>query len=260
MEPYVEPRQRTARPAVLGGLAVVLVLVLGAGARLAHTTTIPNVGLPASNSKTLDVSAYDAQVGVTKQYLLDLASLNYRAAYQRLAPSVRQGLSEAQFTADRKQEGVLGQPVVWADDETSSRAEYALGRADGGNETRRHRFFLKNEGGQWWIGQEMPLASDLPVAPSLSAAMNRFVQQRAGKIWTGTIELLRQEAFEGGQLLLFSYIEPDPAGILTAERIATLNYYTDASDGWHFEGGGTTGLPAGMSVADAAMGFTAFGS
>src|SRR5439155_958259 len=62
-----------------------------------------------------------------------------------------------------------------------------------------------------------------------------------------------------GQLLIFSYIEPRPPGILTSERLAVLAYYVNSAAGWQFQGGGATGLPAGMSLADVAMGFTTFG-
>jgi hypothetical protein len=172
---------------------------------------------------------------------------------------VRAALSEQQFEAERRAEGVLGQPVVWADDPTSTRAEYVLGKPDGSSETRRHRFSLKQEGGRWWVDREAPLESSLPVAPSLNAAMAEYVQQRAGKIWVSSVELLRQEGFEGGQLLLFSYIEPHPTGILTSGRVAVLNYYVHGANGWTFAGGGGTGLVAGMNLADVSMGFTSFG-
>jgi hypothetical protein len=261
MDPLAETRPpRTARLMVLSGLTMVLVLGLGITARLAHTATIPNMGLPVSNSKSLpNLAAYDPQVQVTRDYLQDLVTLNYAAAYQLLAPSTRARLSETDFEAARKAEGALGQPSVWADDQTSTRAEYVLGKPGASARPQRHRFVLKQEDGRWWIDQETPLASRLPAAPTLTAAMQQFVQQRAGTVWMRSIELLRQEGFEGGQLLLFSYIEPHPATVLTAERIAVLNYYVDASDGWHFEGGGATGLPAVMGLADVAMGFTTFG-
>ncbi len=256
---------RDAKPvgrrfAVFAFLAVSLVLVLGVGSKLAHLATIPNVGLPASNSKTLpSVSAYNPQVDVTKQYLQSLTTLNYAAAYDLLAPRVKAGLNETQFEADRRAEGVLGQPTVWADDSVTTRAEYVLGKPDGGAESRRHRFQLEQADGRWWLDGEIPIASSPPAAPSLSAAMNQFVLVQAGSIWTKSVELLRQEGFEGGQLLLFSYIEPHPPGILTPNRLAVLAYYVNESDGWHFQGGGLTGMPAAMNLADAALGFTAFG-
>ncbi|HVA25648.1 MAG TPA: hypothetical protein VMW62_14790 [Chloroflexota bacterium] len=259
-QPLETNRTAGARLVVFGAIAVGLVLILGAGAKLAHTATIPNGGMPVSNSKSLpNLSAYDPQVEVTKQYLLALTSLNYSAAYQLLAPSVRAGLTPAQFEADRRAEGVLGQPAVWADDSSSTRAEYVLGKPDGSSDTRRHRFALQQEGGRWWVDRETPLDTSLPAAPNLSAAMHQFVLQRAGHVWVNSVELLRQEGFEGGQLLLFSYIEPRPAGILTAERLAVLTYYKDQGDGWHFQGGGSYGLAAGMNMADVSLGFTAFG-
>ncbi|HEX6513183.1 MAG TPA: hypothetical protein VF157_12835 [Chloroflexota bacterium] len=240
-------------------LGLVLALALGICSRLAHTATIPNGGLPVSNSKTLDVAAYEPRVQLTREYLLDLAQLNYAAAYELLAPSVRSGLDERQFEADRRAEGVLGQPAVWADDPASTRAEYALGKSDGSSNIRRHRFLLKQEAGRWWIDREAPLDANLAPAPNLGAAMNQYVVQRAGRVWAASVELLRQEGFEGGQLLLFSYIEPRPAGILTPERLAVLTYFVDQSGGWQFAGGGAAGLPAGMNVADVSLGFTAFG-
>jgi hypothetical protein len=90
--------------------------------------------------------------------------------------------------------------------------------------------------------------------------MNQYVLTQAGRIWASSIELLRQEGFEGGQLLLFSYIEPHPRGILTLERIAVLTYWVDSAGGWRYEGGGSTPDPAGMSLADVALGFTTFGA
>jgi hypothetical protein len=259
-QPIDASRPTGARFAVFGGIGLALVLVLGVGAKLLHTATIPNGGLPVSNSKNLpNLAAYDAQVELTKRYLLDLTSLDFGAAYQLLAPSVRAGLSQAQFEADRRADGVLGQPVVWPDDASSTRAQYVLGKPDGSSDTRRHRFVLKQEDGQWWLDHEAPLDSSLPVAPSLSAAMNQFVLQRAGRIWVSSVELLRQEGFEGGQLLLFSYIEPSPPGSLTPARLALLADYVNQGDGWHFAGGGSSGMPAGMNVADVSLGFTAFG-
>lgn len=261
MEPFIETaRPRTVRVVVLTGLAVLLVLGLGVTARLTHTATIPNVGLPVSNSKSLtNLGAYEAQVQITREYLGDLVTLNYPAAYKLLDPSVRGSLNEVDFTAARKAEGALGQPMVWADDQTSTRAEYVLGKPGGGSAPGRHRFQLKEEAGRWWMDREVPLASSLPVAPNLPAAMREFVHQRAGTVWVSSLELLRQEGFEGGQLLLFSYIEPHPAVVLTSARVAMLTYYVDQADGWHFEGGGVTGSPAVMGLADMAMGFTAFG-
>jgi hypothetical protein len=261
----MEHRTAASRPAgtrlaVFGVLGLALALALGVTARLAHTSTIPNLGLPTSNSKNLpNLSAYEPQVSLTREYLGDLVTMNYAAAYQLLAPSVRGSLSQQQFEADRRTDGVLGQPVIWADDQTSTRAEYVLARSDGSNDTRRHRFLLKREDGRWWIDHETPVDSNLPVASSLSAAMSQYVQQRAGKIWAPSAELLRQETFQGGQLLLFSYIEPKPATVLNAERVAVLNYYVNTAGGWQFQGGGATGLAAGMNLADVAMGFTAFG-
>jgi hypothetical protein len=260
-QPAPAARPTAGRFAVFGTLAALIVLVLGIGARLAHTATIPNLGLPVSNSKQLpNLAAYEPQVDVTKQYLLALASLNYGAAYELLAPSVRLALSRAQFEADRRADGVLGQPAVWADDGTSTRAEYVLGKPGGVNEAQRHRFLLKQEDGRWWIDREVLLDRQSTVAPTLSAAMTQYVLQRAGRIWAGSVELLRQEGFDGGQLLLFSYIEPHPAGVLTSGRVGVLNYYVNGSNGWQFEGGGSTGLVAGMNVADVSMGFTSFGS
>lgn len=245
---------------VLAGVAAVLVLALGVVSHLAHAATIPNVGLPVSNGKSLaNVAAYDPQVTVTQEYLQDLARLNYAAAYQLVAPSARAGLSEAQFESQHRQEGVLGQATVWPDDTTSTRAEYVVGRADGSSDTRRHRFLLKSEQGRWWIDREVSLPTTLAPSPTLNAAMTDYVEQRAGRIWTASIELLRQEAFADGQLLLFSYIEPRPANVLMSERVAILTYYVDGRQGWQFQGGGNTGLTAGMGMADVAMGFTAFG-
>ncbi|HEY8695209.1 MAG TPA: hypothetical protein VIR57_20970 [Chloroflexota bacterium] len=259
-QPVETSRPSGVRFAIFAAVAAALVLALGVGAKLAHTATIPNGGLPVSNSKSLaNLAAYERQVDITKRYLLALTGLDYAAAYDLLAPSVRAGLPRAQFEADRRAEGVLGQPVVWADDPTSTRAEYVLGKPDGSSDTRRHRFLLKLEDGRWWLDRETPIDASLPPAPNLSAAMNRFVLQRAGSIWVNSVELLRQEGFEGGQLLLFSYIEPRPPGILTAERLAVLSWYVNEGDGWHFRGGGSTGLPAGMSTADVSLGFTAFG-
>jgi len=261
MEPAVEaPRKPGARLVVLLAMTGVLVIGLGLASHLAHTATIPNVGLPASNSETLPgLSAYDPQVAVTREYLGDLASLNYSAAYRLLAPSVRANLSQSEFEAQRRAEGVLGQPAAWADDQTSTRAEYVLGRVDGSRDDRRHRFLLKQEGGRWWLDHEVPLAETRQPAPSLSAAVTDFVRQRAGRIWAGSAELLRQEGFENGQLLLFSYVEPHPADNLTAERVAVLTYYVNSSSGWQFSGGGNTGLVPGMADSDVSMGFTAFG-
>lgn len=256
---------QTIRPtgrrfALFGGLAAALVLVMGLGSRLTHVATIPNVGLPASNSKSLsNLSAYDGQVDVTKKYLLALASLDYAGAYKLLAPTTRASLSQAQFEADRRAEGVLGQPTVWPDDASSTRAEYVLGKPDGGSDMRRHRFVLVQDEGRWWMDREVPIEDRPAAAPNLNAAMTQYVLNRAGRLWVNSIELLRQEGFEGGQLLLFSYIEPHPSTILTAERQAILTYYVNSPDGWHYAGGGEAGLPAGMSLADVAMGFTAFG-
>lgn len=248
------------RSSLFVGMALVLTLGLGVGTRVLHTATIPNVGLPASNSKNLEAAgAYAAQVEVTRQYLLALTSVKYAAAYELLAPSTRANLNEADFEAARRREGNLGQPTVWADDETSTRAEYVLGRGDGSSEDGRHRFVLKREDGRWWLDHEAPIPPAPVAAASLTSAMTNFVQQRAGQIWTSTIELLRQEGFEDGQLLIFSYIEPRPAGVLTAERVAVLTYYVNGPDGWQRQGGGNTGLVAGMSLADVAMGFTTFG-
>jgi len=259
--PAPAQRPSSARFVVLVALAAVLVLGFGFISHATHTATIPNVGLPASNSKSLPgLSAYDPQVSVTREYLGDLATLNYSAAYQLLAPSVRAAQTEPQFEADRKQAGVLGQATVWADDQNSTRAEYVVGRPDGSKDARRHRFLLLNEQGRWWVAQEAALPDAPPAAPSLSAAMLAYVQQRAGTVWTKSAELLRQEGFEGGQLLLFSYIDPKPSSILTAERLAILTYYVNGPGGWQFAGGGTVGLAAGMNLADVAMGFTTFGA
>ncbi len=253
-------RRAATRLIVFGAIALVLVVVLGLGARLAHTSTIPNLGLPLSNSKSLpNLAAFDPQVDVTREYLLALARFDYAAAYELLTPSVRASLSPAQFERDRRAEGALGQPAVWADDSTSTRAEYVLGKPDGRSDLRRHRFLVCQSEGRWWVEGEAPLDSTLPIAPGLGAAMSQYVTQRAGKIWANSVELLRQEGFEGGQLLLFSYIEPHPPGSLAAGRIAVLAYYVNAGDGWHFEGGGSDGLPAAMNMADVSLGFTTFG-
>ncbi|MBV9120275.1 MAG: hypothetical protein JOZ39_06165, partial [Chloroflexi bacterium] len=223
MEPRVERRSPLSRFVVFGLLALGLVAFFGVVSHLTHTATIPNVGLPASNSKSLPgLSAYDPQVSTLKEYLGDLIRLDYAAAYQVLAPSTRAALNPQRFEADRRAEGALGQPAVWADDQNSARAEYVLGRADGSSDLRRHRFLLKQENGRWWIDREVPIDTTPPPATSLSTAMTAYVQQRAGRVWTNSIELLRQEGFEGGQLLLFSYIEPHPQGSLAAQRVADL--------------------------------------
>jgi hypothetical protein len=47
--------------------------------------------------------------------------------------------------------------------------------------------------------------------------------------------------------------------VLTAERVAILAYYVNVPGGWQLQGGGNTGLVAGMSLADVAMGYTTFG-
>jgi hypothetical protein len=258
-QPAPRSRTLTGRFLVFGTLAIGLVLILGVGARLTHVATIPNGGLPVSNSKTLpNAAAFSQQVDVTKQYLLALASLGYPTAYQLLAPSVRAETGGPQFEADRRAEGALGQPSVWADDTSSTRAEYVLAKPDGRSDTRRHRFLVKQEDGRWWVDREAPLDATLPPAASLNAAMNQYVLKRAGRIWANSIELLRQEGFEGGQLLLFSYIEPHPATVLTPQRTAVLTYYVNGSDGWLYQGGGG-GLAAGMGAADMSLGFTTFG-
>ncbi len=241
-------------------LGLALAVGLSLTSRLAHTATMPNVGLPPSNSKIVPkLAIYDPQVEVTRQYLQDLVRLDYSAAYALLAPSIRGTLTADRFAADRRAEGVLGQPAVWADDETSVRAEYVLGKPDGSRVSRRHRFLLASDQGEWRIVGETAIPDGQSPAPNLQAAMNGYVLQQAGKVWANTAELLRQEAFESGQLLLFSYIEPRPPGVLTQERIAILTYFVNGPDGWEYQGGGTVGPPAAMGVADVAMGFTAFG-
>ena len=47
---------------------------------------------------------------------------------------------------------------------------------------QRHRFLLKKEDGRWWIDHEVPLATDQMIAPTLTAAMQQFVLQRAAEI------------------------------------------------------------------------------
>src|SRR5207248_3656228 len=157
------------------------------------------------------------QVSLTRDYLLALTTLNYTAAYELLAPSIRGSIDQTQFIAARRAEGVLGQPAVWPDDETTTRAEYVLGRPGESTSAQRHRFLLKREDGRWWMDHEVASAAGQSIAPSLKAAMQQFVLQRAGKLWAGSVELLRQEGFEGGQLLLFSYIEPHPPASLTQQ-------------------------------------------
>jgi hypothetical protein len=258
--PAVAPRSASARFVVLAALAVVLVVGFGVLSKVTHTATIANTGLPASNSKTLPgLDAYDPQVSVTQEYLKDLVALNYQAAYQLVAPSIRASLTEDEFEAARRTDGVLTPPIVWPDDQTTTRAAYVLGRPDGSKEDTRHRFQLSYEQGRWWLQREVALPAAPGPAPSLTAALTAYVQQQVGQVWTKSIELLRQEGFEGGQLLLFSYIDPAPPTSVSAERMAVLSWYMNGSDGWTFSGGGSSGLEAGMGIADVSMGFTAFG-
>ncbi|MBV8086862.1 MAG: hypothetical protein JO247_18810 [Chloroflexi bacterium] len=259
--PAAAPRSPSARFFVLTALALVLVAGFGVLSKVTHTATIANTGLPPSNSKTLPgVNAYDPQVSITREYLNELVSLNYQAAYQLIAPSVRGSLSEADFEAARRKEGVLTPPNVWPDDQTTTRAAYVLGRPDGSQDNARHRFQLSYEQGRWWLDQEAPLPAAPGPAPSLTAALTSYVQQQAGQVWTKSVELLRQEGFEGGQLLLFSYIDPAPPTSASAERMAVLSWYVNGPAGWTFSGGGSAGLEAGMGIADVSMGFTAFGT
>ncbi len=166
---------------------------------------------------------------------------------------------EAQFETGQKQYGQLGNPTVWIDDQNSTRAEYLLAKPDSTGGTARHRFQVQQEQGRWWVGREIPLPAAPAFEPTLQLAIHDYVNQQAGAIWAGSTELLREEPFEGGQLLLFSYIEPHPAGRLTQERMALLSYYINGANGWQFSGGGTRGHTAGMNVADISLGLTSFG-
>ncbi|HUZ76372.1 MAG TPA: hypothetical protein VMV93_02190 [Chloroflexota bacterium] len=255
------PRRGVHRFALLGALGLAITVGLGIASHITHSATMPDVGLPASNSKELrSVSAYDAQVSLTTAYLSDLAQLNYGAAYKLLAPAVRANTSEPKFAEAQRQAGQIGQPRVWADSATTTRAEYVLAKSGKAVAPAEHRFALQQEGGTWWMTAEAPLPAQPAAEPNLQQALRDYVQHRAGTVWAGSIEVLRQEPFAGGQLLLFSYIDPNPPQRLTPERIALLNYYVNSSQGWRFEGGGATGLPAGMSVAAIALGLTTFGS
>ncbi|MGH2519306.1 MAG: hypothetical protein ACRDF8_05830, partial [Chloroflexota bacterium] len=153
----------------------------------------------------------------------------------------------------------IGQPRVWADSATTTRAEYVLAQPGKAVTPAEHRFALQRDGSTWWMMAEEPLPVQPVAEPNLQQALRDYVQHQAGTVWAGSIELLRQEPFAGGQLLLFSFIDPHPAQRLTPERIALLNFYVNSSRGWRFEGGGSTGVPAGMSVAAIALGLTTFG-
>ncbi|MDE3078066.1 MAG: hypothetical protein KGJ86_21795, partial [Chloroflexota bacterium] len=252
---------RAVNPRLIGlaVLALGLTVGLGLASHLTHSATIPNAGLPASNTNTIaNLDQYDAQVNLTRSYLDDLAQLDYASAYQLLAPSVRASLTQEQFDEQQQAYGQLGQPTVWIDDASSTRAEFLLAKRDGSGTSTQHRFLLSREQNRWWMNREAPLQTLTPAA-TLVRALHAYIDRQAGSVWANTVELLRQEPFEGGQLLLFSYIEPHPQGSLVPQRLAVLSYYTNTSAGWQFSGGGTTGVPARMNLADVALGFTAFG-
>ncbi|MHB8620188.1 MAG: hypothetical protein ACYDAG_11585 [Chloroflexota bacterium] len=259
-QPADVPRLFGPRTWLMVGVAAILMIGLGLTSHLTHTATIPNGGLPVSNSQTVaNINAYDPQVSLTRRYLTDLAGLNYAAAYRLLSPARRARNTEAQFAREQHARGLFGLPTVWADDLASTRAEFVIGRPDGSSTTARHRYLLSQENGKWRVDREVPIPPSPAAFPNLPAAMRGFVRHDAGDIWVPTVELLRQQPFRGTQLLMFSYVEPSVPGRLTPERVAVLADYADGKDGWTFAGGGKTGLTAGMNVADVAMGVTAFG-
>jgi hypothetical protein len=210
----------------------------------------------------------EAQQALVRRYIDLVAAGQYADAWQLLTPE-RQGREPtAQFAAAWRSWGQVqlepgGGPFIWpaAVDEVRANVWLQPPSASGGVE--RVIFELAHVGGAWWIAEERGRGHRErilfePPGGSPAESARRYVARNVGPMWLATMDLLHQEPFEAGQVVVFRMLDPlvDRAAAAGPKPVAVLVFARPVLSGWEMAGGGAIGTIAEMERYAVACGWT----
>jgi hypothetical protein len=247
-----------ARLRLLGWLGVAsLLLVLGC-------SRLPLGRLPASlpppGGATSVLPETGPQQVLVRAYLDLLAQERYPEGWTLLAPARQQYQGMAAFeTAWRARGQVIATPdlgpYIWPAAEDEVRADVWLHQEKQSGLTRMH-FTLQRIDGGWRIADEdlerdliqgQAVRSQAPLT-SPEQVVWSYVTWSYGPMYLATVDILEQEPFDDGQIVIFRSLSPmlERGTGGPAKPIAILLYTQRYRSGWGKAGGGTIGTVAEM--------------
>ena len=204
---------------------------------------------PAPTQLT-DLPVTSAQQAVVRQYLDLVAAERYADAWQLLTPE-RQGRETPEaFAADWRAWGRVvpedGSPFIWPAAEDQVRAEVWIQYSAGGGSRDRVLFDLQQVGGMWRIADEHGRGHHERGSPTTSSTptdlARTYVAGNYGSLWLSTLEVLDEEPFEDGQVVVFRVLDPLLEPRTAGPRpTAILLFALPQDGGWHMAGGGSIG-------------------
>jgi hypothetical protein len=194
------------------------------------------------------------QLALVRQYVDLIAAERYTDAWQLISP-VRQVLEPPEaFTANWRAWGHVGPeregfPFLWAADVNQVRADLWLQDSTGSVSLQRVAFDLVQADGAWRVldehGRGHHERTETSTIASVPVEVARgYVAVNYGPMWLQTLEVLAQEPFEGGQVVVFRVLSPSLDRKSEATPAAILLYARTQSGGWVMAGGGGIGTVA----------------
>jgi hypothetical protein len=188
------------------------------------------------------------QLALARRYVSLVAEARYAEAWQLLTPErqVAEPLDDffsawsawGRVMADDEHQGAL----LWPSDEDEVRADVWLERPGGSGHRERIVLQLARSIEGWRIADERGQGHHerpgaLVPASSADDVARRYVAENYGPMWLADLEVLDQEPFEGGEVVVFRVLnplldrkpEPTPTGILL--------FALPSQDGWQVAGG-----------------------
>jgi hypothetical protein len=197
-----------------------------------------------------------AQVALVRQYVDLLAAERYADAWQLLSPGRQLREPPDAFAAEWRARDRVGPqhegfPFFWPASMTEVRADVWLQDSTGSVGLQRIVFDLVQADGVWRIADEHgPGHHERTEAPTIAPTpvdlARAYVVGNYGPMWLRTLEVLAQEPFEDGQVVVFGALNPllEPK---TKPTPAAILLFAHPRDGrWTMAGGGAIGTMAEM--------------
>jgi hypothetical protein len=209
---------------------------------------------PLLASSAASLPDTSAQKALARQYLELVTAERYTDAWQLLTPERQRRQSPDVFAADWQAWGRLlpdpsGNLFVWpaADDEV--RADVAI-QYSATSWSRDHLSIdLERLANCWRIADEHGRGHHERGVPTTAGAptdlARNYVLGIYGSLWLATLDVLDQEPFEDGQVLIFRFVDPLLEPRTAGPRpIAVLLFAEMRDGGWGMSGGGAIGTVA----------------
>ncbi|MGH2458879.1 MAG: hypothetical protein ACRDIY_08425 [Chloroflexota bacterium] len=194
-----------------------------------------------------------AQQVAVRQYIQDVATGQYAAAWKMLTPERQRRQSVDRFADLWRGRGQVlwgtGDLFLWPAAIDEVRARFWVQHANGGG-IETFAFHLDPVAGEWRIADEQEFRLQADTNPrALTASPSDFaralVRNVYGPIYLPTFRMLDDEPYEGGRIVVFRFLDPLIGPKEEGPHpTAMLLYLRPENGGWGMYGGGAIGTLA----------------